>query len=40
MDKEGYQLIGSASIEEDNDNAIVRAVLDAVNRRISQYIVN
>lgn len=38
-DEQGKQLLGSAFVLEDNDNAVVRAVLDALNRKISCFLV-
>lgn len=38
-DEQGKQLLGSAFIAEDADNAVVRAVLDALNRKIACFLV-
>lgn len=35
MEGQGKQLVGSAYLEEDSDDAFVRAVLNAVNRQLS-----
>jgi hypothetical protein len=35
-DEHGQQLLGSSYVMEDADNAVVRAVLDALNRRIAR----
>jgi hypothetical protein len=37
-DEEGRRFVGSAFIRENHDDAMVRAVLDALNRRISRHI--
>ncbi len=34
----GQQFIGSSLVQDSNDDAVVRAVLDALNRRISRFI--
>ena len=37
-DEEEQQLLGTSVVTEGNDDAIVRAVLDALNRRISKFL--
>jgi hypothetical protein len=37
-DEDGRQFVGSAFVRENHDDAMVCAVLDALNRRISRYI--